>query len=209
MNDLFLTLAKGLEGDLDNFKFIKSRRLLQKTFLNGWQGIAISLLKTSNPEVMKLSAYAQIRIDELENLYTPHHTFMSAKDSKVHPTLTANCDSLLTDKSLANGFQIDDSNVSQFIERYSAAIQLDIIPWLEKHSTEDGIYKGLSDSNPLNWVTSDRLTRYPVLLSILAKRSDWDAFEFMATEFLEYCDKPHAQVYKSLATSIINGLKGA
>jgi len=207
MSDLFLTVAKGIEANLDRFKFLKSRRLLHRSLPNGWQGIAVSLLKTSSPDVMRLATYAQVRIDSLEELYAPHHLFMSAKDAKIHPTITANFDSLLEDKSLANGFRIDDSNVDQFIEDYSAAIQSHLIPWLEKYSTEDAIYEGLSGIDPSNWITSDRLTRYPVLLSILAKRLDWQEFEVIASEFLKYCDKPHAQVYKPLAESLVVGLR--
>jgi len=207
MSDLFLTVAKGIESNLENFKFLKSRRLLQRSIGIGWQGIAISLLKTSSPDVMKLSAHAQVRIDSLEELYAPHHPFMSSKDAKVHPTLTANCDALLSDRSLADGFQIDDVCVSEFIKNYSNAILSDVMPWLERYSTEEAIYEGLSGSDPSDWITSDRLTRYPVLLSILAKRSDWKSFEIIAAEFLDYCDKPHAQVYKPLAESLVSGLK--
>ena len=207
MNDLFLTVAKGIESNLEEFKFLKSRRLLQRPIPAGWQGIAVSLLKTSSPDVMKLAAHAQVRIDNLENLYTHHHPFMNAQDAKVHPTLTVNCDSLLEDKLLANGFQIDSGSVVEFIERYSLAIHSDIIPWLEKHSSEEAIYKGLYDSDPTKWITSDRLTRYPVLLSILAKRLDWESFDKIAAEFTDYCTKPHALVYKPLAESLALGLR--
>ena len=46
MSDLFLTVAKGIEAKLEKFKFLKSRRLLQRPMPTGWQGIAVSASQT-------------------------------------------------------------------------------------------------------------------------------------------------------------------
>jgi len=64
------------------------------------------------------------------------------------------------------------------------------------------VYAGLADGNPRNWITSDRLTRFPVLLAILAKRGDTAAFDIIAAEFEEWCKQKHAVVYAPLAAAM-------
>lgn len=207
MEELTATLGKALAKRLDGFRFIKSRRHLIRQTRTGWQAIAIEALPTSNPAIAKLSAHGQVRIEALEATYAPHHPFISVKEAKNHHTLTVNCDQLLTDKSLADGFSTDSQHLEEFVNCYSAALIRDVLPWLVKYSDEDAIYEGLIDDDPMKWITSDRLTRYPVLLAILARRCDWEAFDRVATEFSKYCDQPHAQVYKPIAESIIDGLR--
>ena len=215
MNDLLLTIADGLCDGLDGFKFLKSRKLLQKIIPGGWLGIEIRLHRTSSPEVRKLAAAALVRIDELEDLYAPYLVFltpmspMSPADAKIHPTLGKNCDVLLsmTNQELSHGFHVDEESIRCFINDYVQAIRDDILPWLEKYSEVDAIYDGLCDPDPMGWLTSSILIRYPVLLAILTKRGDCEAFEVIASEFLAYCEKPHALVYKPFAEAITSGLR--
>jgi hypothetical protein len=207
MEELTATLGKALAKRLDGFRFVKSRWHLIRQTEAGWQAIAIEALPTSNPAIAKLAAHGQVRIEALEATYAPHHPFIGTKEVKNHQTLTINCDELLTDKSLVDGFSTDSQHLETFVNDYSAALTRDVLPWLDKYSDENAIYEGLTDDDPMKWITSDRLTRYPVLLTILARRCAWEAFDRVATEFSKYCDQPHAQVYKPIAESIITGLR--
>lgn len=215
MNNLLSTIAAGLCDGLDGFKYLKSRKLMQIIIPGGWLGIEISLHKTSSPEVKKLAAAALVRIDELEDLYAPYLVFltpmspMSPADTKIHPTLGKNCDVLLSkaNQELSHGFHVDEESISCFINDYVQAIRDDILPWLEKYSEVDAIYDGLCDPDPMRWLTSNILIRYPVLLAILTKRGDYKGFESIASEFLAYCDKSHALVYKPYAEAITSGLR--
>ena len=181
-------LAQTLAG----FAFKKRESCVLRQSTAGWQAIAIEVLPTASTGIGKLAAHARIRIETLEARYTPHHPFLKPKDAKTHATLTVNCDGLLKDKALAHGFSLD------------AAVEADVIPWLEKYSDEQAVYEGLVDSDPRNWVTSDRLTRFPVLMAILAKRGDVPAFDAIAAEFQEWCKQKHAMVYAPLAAAMLN-----
>ena len=180
----------------------KTRSSLVRPTSTGWQAIAIEALPTASRGVSKLAAHAHIRIDAVEAIYAPHHPYLNPKDAKVHATLAVNCDELLTDKSLANGFATDSSSVQRFAHDYANALIKDVIPWLEKYSDEEAVYEGLADPDPNNWITSDRLTRFPVLLAILAKRQEWERFAAVSEEFSAWCNQPHAMVYKPLAAAM-------
>ena len=199
-------VGRGLAGKLD-FKFVKSKRSLTRNVDGGSQSIVVEVLPTSDIQTVKLAAHGHVRIDEIEDTYTPHHPYLTPKEAKTHPTVVTNCDQLLSDKGLADGFGTDEHSVSQFIESYARALQADVLPWLDKYSDERRLFENLSSDDPKEWVTSDRLVRYPVLLVFLAKQENWVRFNEIGEEFLDYCEQPHAQVYKPLATSIIDGLK--
>jgi len=98
----------------------------------GWQAIAIEVIPTASPGVGKLAAAARIRIEALEAIYTPRHLFLKPEDAKAHATLAVNCDGLLKDKTLVHGFNLDSSSVVRFAEKYAAAVESDVIPWLGK-----------------------------------------------------------------------------
>ncbi len=203
IQDIGRTLAGSING---GFKFVKSKLSLVKKEKSGWKGIAINLLSASQPKFVKLALYAQIRIDYLELLYTPHHPFLSAKDARGHATLSVNCDQLFTDKSIVCSFESTKQSVAEAISKYSTAIKNDILPFLDNYFSEDALVSSFINPNPKEWVTSDRLTRYLVLLSVFAQRADWQSFNEFANEFSKYCLQPHAQVYKPLADSVIHGL---
>lgn len=192
-------LAQKLAG----FAFKKRESSVLRTSEVGWQAIAIKVLPTASPGIGKLAAHAKIRIEALEAVYTPLHPFLKPKDAKAHATLTVSCDGLLRDKTLAHGFNLDSVSVTKFAEKYAAAVQSDVIPWLEKYSDEQAVFMGLADGNPQNWITSDRLTRFPVLLAILAKRRDTAGFDAVAAEFEEFCKQKHAVVYAPLANAML------
>lgn len=192
-------LAQTLAG----FAFKKRESCVLRPSDVGWQAISIEVLPTASPGIGKLAAHAKTRIEALEALYTPLHPFLKPKDAKAHATLTANCDGLLSDKTLAHGFGLDNASVIRFAERYATALKSDVIPWLERYSDEQAVYAGLANGNPQNWITSDRLTRFPVLLAILAKRRDATAFDVVAAEFEEWCKQKHAVVYAPLATAML------
>ena len=209
MDKLTEKLGKVLTGELSGFKIVKSKWALIRQFPGGWQAIVIEALPTSKPGFAKLSAHGHIRINALEETYVRYNPYLTDKDAKNHPTVVVNCDELFSDKVVANAFSTDVDGIEMFVNAYIMALKNDVVPWLERYSEEQNLFEGLSGSEPETWITSDRLVRYPVLLAILFRRREWGEFDRIAEEFLNYCDKPHAQVYKPYAESIINGLKKA
>lgn len=189
---------------IPNFRFEKRESRLLRSTDNGWQAIAFEVLPTASQGMGKLAAHAQVRHEHLELLYTPHYLFLKPKEVKSHPTLVTNCDSLLKDRTLAHGFSFDPLSIEAFTKAYAAAIELDVIPWLDKFSNEQSLFEGLSDADPKNWATSNRLIRFPVLMAILAKRGDVAEFDAVGTEFLDWCKQKHALVYAPLASAMLN-----
>lgn len=209
MDELTARIGKGLGQRLDGFKFVKSRRQLVRKSEDGWQAIVIDVLPTADPCKRKLAAHAQVRIDRIEETYSPFHPFLKEVEAKTHATITTNCDRLLAETPVIHGFAIDDHSVDSFIIEYANALKTYVMPWLHQYSTEEAIFNGLIDDDPMKWITSDRLTRYPVVLAILANRGEWDEFDRISQEFLTYCESPHAQMYKPLAESLAAGLRVA
>lgn len=207
MDQLTTTIGKGLSEHLQDYKFVKSRQHLIKPTNEGWQAIVLGVLQTSEPGTVKLAAHAQIRLDRIEEQYAPHHPYLSSSEAKMHATLAINCDQLLADSWVVHGFRADDENINLFIDEYANALKLHVLPWLEQYSNEDAVFDGLIDQDPLNWITSDRLTRYPVLMAILADRKQWAEFDRIAEEFADFCNTTHTQVYKPLAEALTSGLR--
>lgn len=203
MKKLTIQIGKSLSESLAGFEFHATQSHLFRRSTVGWQAIAIEALPTATQGVSKLSAHAQIRIDELEDIYTPVHPFLNRKSAKTHPTITINCDLLLADKTLAHGFTVDQSSVLRFSDAYAKAVQADVLPWLDRYSNENAIYKGLIENDPKKWITSDRLTRFPVLLAIFVKRGDREGFDRISKEFQQYCTQRHTLVYKPLADAMV------
>jgi hypothetical protein len=188
---------------IPGFQFKKREGRLFRFTDNGWQSIALEVLPTASQGIGKLAAHAQVRHEQIEALYTQYHPFLQPKDAKFHATLTVNCDGLLQNKALAHGFGLDPASVNAFSEAYAEAIKSDVIPWLDKFSDEQALFIGLADSDPKKWATSDRLTRFPVLMAILARRGDIEGFDSAADEFQDWCKQKHALVYAPLATAML------
>lgn len=186
------------------FRFEKRESRLFRPTDSGWQAIAIGVLRSGSQGLGKLAAHAQVRHDEIEALYTPHHPFLKPKEAKSHQTLSANCDGLLTNKALAHGFNLDPFTVDAFAMAYAEEIETVVIPWLDKFSGEDALFAGLADSDPKNWATSDRLVRFPVLMAILSRRGDTAGFDVVGAEFQDWCRQKHALVYAPLAAAMLN-----
>lgn len=189
---------------IPEFQFKKRENRLFRATDTGWQAIALEVLPTATQGFGKLAAHAQVRHDRLEMLYTPHHPYMKPKDATTHPTLTANCDGLLQNKGLVHGFSLDPASVDAFAKAYAAAIKADVIPWLERFTDEQALFAGLADSDPNKRVTAHGITRYPVLMAILASRGDVAGFDSVAFEFQEWCKQKHTLVYAPLAAAMIN-----
>jgi hypothetical protein len=192
-----------LAGQLAGFSFRNRGGRLSRATEIGWQAIVIEVLPTASKGIGKLAAHAQVRLEQIEALYTPHNPFLKPKDAKEHATLTRNCDSLLKDKALAPGFSLDQTSLDAFADAYAAALKTDVVPWLERYSDEEAVFEGLADSDPKNWITSDRLTRFPVLMAISARRGDTATFDAIASEFQEWCKQKHALVYTPLSSAML------
>lgn len=188
---------------IPSFKFKKREGKLFRLTDNGWQAIALEVLPTASQGIGKLAAHAQVRHEQIESLYSQYHPFLQPKEVKLHATLTVNCDGLLQNQTLAHGFGLDPASVSAFAEAYAEAIKSDVIPWLDKFSDEQALFIGLADSDPMKWATSDRLTRFPVLMAILARRGDIVGFDSAAAEFQDWCKQKHALVYAPLAAAML------
>jgi len=190
-----------------DFKYVKSKLALVKTLSDGTQAITLDLLPASEQGKAKLAMNAQIRLNILEDQYGPLHPFLNAKERKTHPTLAVNCDSLFSDKALTQSISIKGSNLEQVASKYSQAIKTDVIPFFEKYYSVENLVASFEQPEPSAWVTSDRNTRYLVLLSAYSIESKWEDFERVASQYLAYCEKPFAQAYYPLAKSVIEGLR--
>ena len=78
-----------------------------------------------------------------------------------------------------------------------------VIPWLDRYSQEDALFDGLVASDPMQRVTRDPLTRFPVLMAIFAKDGNVDRFDAIAVEFQEWCTHKRALVYAPLAMAML------
>jgi hypothetical protein len=188
---------------LPEFEFQSRCHRLYRGTETGWQAIALEVLPSATPGMGKIAAYAQVRHDVLEALYTPHHPYLKPKEFKAHPTLTINCDALVKREELVHAFKLDSAIVKDLSDAYAASIKVDVIPWLDRFSNEQALFEGLAGSDPKTWATSDRLTRFPVLMAILAKRGDAVGFDRVGSEFQEWCKNKHALVYASLAAAML------
>lgn len=193
-----------LAGQLPEFEFQKRKSRLYRETGTGWQSIVLEVLPSATQGMGKLAAHAQIRHDALEALYTPHHPYLKPKDAKTHPTMTANCDGLIKRKELVHAFGLEPASINAAADAYAAAIRTDVVPWLERFADEQELFDGLASSDPKTWVTSDRLTRFPVVMAILAKRGDTTGFDAVGTEFQDWCKQKHALVYAPLAAAMLN-----
>lgn len=202
MDEITSTIGEVLASQLEGFKFVKSRSHLLRPTDAGWQAVAIEALPTATPGIIKLAAHAQVRVNAIEGVYVSLHPFIDAKSAKFHPTLVVNCDTLLADKTLAHGVPSDGASLRSFALKYASDMKTNVLPWLEKYMAEGALFDGLCDPDPKRWVTSDRLTRYPVLMAILAKRGDWPTFDRISAEFAAYCTQRHALVYKPLSDAM-------
>ncbi len=202
MNEITLTIGEVLASQLEGFKFVKSRSHLLRTTDAGWQAVAIEPLLTATLGIIKLAAHAQVRVNAIEALYVKWHPFIDAKAEKFHPTVVVNCDTLLRDKTLAHGVPTDVASLRVFAMKYASDMKENVLPWLERYMTEEALFDSLFDTDPKKWVTSDRLTRFPVLMAILAKRGDWPNFDRINAEFASYCTQRHALVYKPLSDAM-------
>ena len=192
-----------LAGRLPEFEFQKRQSRLYRVTGTGWQSIVLEVLPSASQGMGKLAAHAQVRHDALEALYTPHDPYLKPKDAKRHPTMTENCDCLIKRKELVHAFVLEPATINAVADGYAAAIKTDVVPWLERFADEQELFDGLAGSDPKTWVTSDRLTRFPVLMAILAKRRDTAGFDVVGAEFQDWCMQKHALVYAPLAVAML------
>ena len=208
MNELTQEFGKKLADSIGGgYKFVKSKSSLVKKMENGVKSITLDFLPSHEANVVKLAMHAHIRLDELENRYGPYHLYLGLKERKDHPSLVKNCDEVFSNKDLAMSFELDSNKLNEVVTRYAEAIRQDVLPFLDEFYSVDALVASFEQIDPSDWVSSDRLTRYLILLSAYSSRLAWKNYEEVAEEFLEYCSKPHAQAYEKLAESVINGMR--
>ena len=142
MNKLKM-MGELLEQQLTGFKFSRSKLKLVKKTDAGSIAIPISLLSTSTKGIQRFASVAQVRIDELENIYAIHSPHFNPKNFAESATVVANCDELFKDESFVAGFRVDEDTMVPFIDDYSKAVRSDVLPWLEKYSSEQNLLEGL------------------------------------------------------------------
>ena len=208
MEDLVHKLGLLLEPLLgEGFKYVKTRFSLVKNLCDGTQIITIDLQPASEPTYFKLAMHAHVRLDVLEDQYGPFYPFLSEKDRKTNSTLVVNCDTLFSDKTLTQSFQVDENNLGVVSAKYTKAIRDNVLPFFEEYYSVENLVASFEQADPKSWITSNRNTRNLVLLSAYALESKWDEFNKVSSEYLEYCEKPFAQAYKPLAQAVVEGLK--
>jgi len=196
-------IGQELANELDGYKFLKSKFMLKKSTNFGWLAITLDVLPTSDPNSSKLASHAHVRIDSVEEFYGPLNPFVDSKEAVAHPTLVKNCDELITDHSLIHGFSnLSNDSVQKFAILYSDALKTDVLPWMETYSQGSHLFDNLSNEDPLTWIISDSNTRYPVLLSLLAKKKDWIKYTSVASEYIKFCEQPFAQAFLPYAQAL-------
>lgn len=191
---------------IPDFDFQKRDNRLYRATETGWQAIVLEVLPSATQGMGKLAAHAQVRHNDLEALYAPHHPYLKPNEANTHPTLVVNCDSLLKEKELVNAFSLAPASIIAVADGYAAAIKADVIPWLEKFSDEQQLFQGLKSNDLGNKITSHGTVRFPVLMAILAKRGDTTGFKNIDIEFQNWCKQKHSMVYAPLAAAMINML---
>lgn len=202
IKDIENKIGNFFASSLNGFSYEPKKNRLVRKFDGGWQAIVLTVLQSSQRVMYKISGQAQIRLDNLENVYARHHPFLAVEDFESHQTVARNCDNLIQDKSLIHAFRVDELLSHAFLEKYASALVHGVVPWLEKYSIEDELFAGLVDIDPKNWITTDRLTRFPVLLAILSRRDDRPAFDAVLAEFVRWCQRPFATEYAPLAVAM-------
>ena len=168
----------------------------------------VDLLPASRRGRFKAGVSAHIRIAALEAVYVNYHPLIPAPERGSHFTFVANCDSLFVDKSVAHSVELpDEQSVRVFAHRLWEAIKEGVLPFLERYCDRGRLVENLADEDPRTWVTSDRMTRYAILLSDRALMHDRAGFEHWATEWMDYCRQPHGQMYLPVADAIVPGVR--
>jgi len=206
MEDLLRTIGKTIASKLDGYKYqVSNERLIKKTN-NGWIAIALDLIKDKRTQTARVDAYAHLRHEKIESIYGLFRARGDARKARNRQTLSKFCLHLFSE-GFEYGFSLNDVDIEEFSDRYASELKKSVIPWLEKYSNEEALYIGFLEDDSQNQITSDPLTRFPVLLSMLKIRNDRSKFEEISKEFLDYCNKDHAKVHMELATSIIEGIR--
>jgi hypothetical protein len=191
------------------FELKKSLREFRKPLPSvGSVSVATDFLASRRRGFYHASVTAHIRIDELEDLYTPFNPLLTDGSRARHKTVNMNCDNLFTDKSLLGSFELSTTaDVAAYARTLWQAIVMDVLPWLDAYSSRESLVASFRSVDPFTWPTSDRGARYCVLLSDSALRQDRVRFEAIAEEFLSFCDRPAGQRFLFLAKPTIDGMR--
>jgi hypothetical protein len=188
-----LFLEKGYKYKKKNSEFYLSDK--SKNIL----AIIVDLISTSDPQRYMVTMRLCIRISELEEVYVKYNPYIAAPKQKQHYTLNINQSGLLPES-------FSEGEIQRIGQKTWDIVNSEIFPILEKFSIKTNLIENLKSEDYNAWITSDRLARYPILLSNAALESDRDSFDKYAKEFLDFCQQSFAKVHLPMANSIIDGI---
>jgi hypothetical protein len=188
-----------------NKAFSEFRQTLQNDDI---AAVGVGLLPASRQGFYKAAVTAHIRIEAIEQVYVGYHPYLQPRDRKGHYTISINCDNIFGDKTVSQSHELPSHEASTLLaERLWRAISGDVLPFLKKYCDRGRLVENLEIDDYTVWVTSDRMARYCVLISDRVLKHDEDGFEKYSSEFLAYCEKPHGEMYRQAANSIVFGLR--
>ena len=161
--------------------------------------IIVDVISTSDPQRYMVTMRMCIRLSVLEAVYVKYNPYITKAKQKQHYTLNINQSGLLPESFTEDEIQLIG-------KKTWGVVNSEIFPMLEKFSIKSNLIQNLTSEDYNTWITSDRLTRYPILLSNAALEKDQDSFDKYAKEFIEFCQQPFAKVHLPMANSIINGI---
>jgi hypothetical protein len=204
-------IVKELSRNFENagFRLGKAASEFRHTSQSGdTVAVALGLLPASKRGYYKAAVTAHIRINAIEEVYAAFQPQQRPRDRNTHYTISVNCDNIYRDKSVSQSFELlSNEAVRAMAERLWKAILDDVLPFLERYCNRERLVANLEADNYITWVTSDRMTRYCVLMSDRVLAGDEVGFEKYAAEFLAYCEKPYGQMYRQVANAIVTGVR--
>ena len=179
---------------------------MERKLSDGFQCLYFDLLPSSVKNYYAVSMYAHIRLNCLEEKYTPYHPYIDEKQAKKTTTLAVRCDNTNSDETFYVSRYVDDSNLAELSELCVVYIKRNVIPFFAEYYSVNRLVKAFQEKEHTSWGMGNKNTPYLVRLSAFAIEKNWREFDVVAEEYLEFCRKPHFAKNKPIAESVIEGL---
>lgn len=191
---------------LPDFTYQKSTRLFVRNFNLGQHAFHIGLIKQSNNQT-KMAAKIKVFINEIDEIYMPYYPNFSPADKWHYSTIGGNADVLIRNNWLIHGFDKNYKVLEQFTEEYIAAIKTDFMPWFERNSDIDHIFKVLSDNTHPDYTPAAFHQESLVRLAILLSQRKWDDYNQVEAKLLTYLNKRYGKQFAPKVAPVVQGLR--